>query len=214
MRKVLLLLLGFGGSAVVAILLVQNTVHALVPSGTPLSWPQAVDQTPLRVLALVPYDGAYPEDGSGDPVVNVAALVLENHGSVTLRNGAVKLLQGKQILVFSFTMVPPGARILVAEKSRLPFSDDPVTGCWGWTLEYSGGKHLAVEEYGRSGLTVTNLTEKIISSASICFKPYNPDLDMYIGGYSYWVEVTDLRPGIPRVVPVYRYTSGICKVVK
>lgn len=214
MRKVLLLLLGFGGGAVMAVILIQNTAHALAPLDEPLSWPYAVEQTPLSVLGLVPYDGAYPEDGSRDPVTGVASIILENTGSTTLRNGAVKLLQGNQILVFSFTMVPPGARILVAEKSRLPYSAAPVKGCWGWTLELSAGKKLQIEEYGRSGLTVTNLTDKTLAHVTIQFKLFDPTLQLYIGGYTYCVEVEALKPGIPRVIPVYRYLTGACRIVE
>ena len=213
MRKVLLLLLGLCGSAILTVILVRNTAPVLFPASQPLVWPKGVDQTPLSVLAVLSYEGLYPEDASQDPVSGIAGVVLQNNGSTTLSTGAVRLLQGDRILVFSFTMVPPGAKILVVEKSRLPYSDEPITGLWGWAMEVPQSQTLAVEEYGRSGLSITNLTAETLKKATIYYKRFDPMLELYIGGYTYRLTVFDLRPGIPRTVPVFRYTSGSCRVI-
>lgn len=214
MRKILLLLLGLCGSAAVTVILVQNTAPVLLPSPQPLDWPRGVDQTPLTVLTVLSYEGLYPEDSSQEPVSGIAGVVLQNNGRSTLSTGAVRLLQGDRILVFSFTMVPPGAKILVVEKSKLPYSDEPITGLWGWALELPKAQTVQVEEYGRSGLSITNLTDKTLHSATVYYKVFDPTLELYIGGYTYRVTVYDLRPGIPRKVPAYRYTAGSCRVVK
>ena len=47
----------------------------------------------------------------------LAAVVLYNGSDRLLEKGAVKLRQGEELLVFSFSMLPPGARILVLENS-------------------------------------------------------------------------------------------------
>ncbi len=212
MRRILLLIAGLLGSVVTAAILLQSTVHGLSLEKNALHWPYAVDQTPLRVLAFESYDGPFPEDGSCEQVRNVASVVLENTGSTTLRNGAVKLLQGKQVLVFSFTMLPPGEKILVMEKSRKFFSPEPVTSCWGWSLNQSADHTIRVEEYGRSGFLVTNLGNKA-ANTTICFKTYDPVRTMFIGGYTYRITVSDLRPGVARVFPAYRYIRGAYRIV-
>ena len=213
MRKILLLLLGLCGSAAVTVLLVQNTAPVLL-SSQPICWPKQVDQTPLTVLTVLSYEGLYPEDSSQEPVSGIAGVVLQNNGHSTLSTGAVRLLQGDRILVFSFSMVPPGAKILVVEKSKLPYSNEPITGLWGWALELHQSQTVHVEEYGRSGLSITNLTDKTLHSATVYFKIFDPTLELYIGGYTYRVTVCDLRPGIPRNIPAYRYTAGSCRVIK
>ena len=213
MRRILLLLLALCGSALMTVMLIRNTAPILFSSGQPLTWPRAIDQTPLRVLSVLSYEGLYPEDGSREPVSKVAGIVLYNEGSTTLSSGAVRLLQGDRILVFSFTMVPPGAKILVVEKSRLPYSDEPITGLWGWSLEFHNNQDLQVEEHGRSGLRITNLSKDVLESATVYYKLYDPTLELYIGGYTHRVTVYDLRPGVPRTVPAYRYSAGSCRVV-
>ena len=212
MRRILLLIAGIAGSAIVAAILLQSTAYGLAAEKNSLHLPYTVDQTPLRVLAFEHFDGTYPEDGSCDPVKNVAAVILENTGSTTLQNGAVRLMQGKQILVFSFTMLPAGERILVMEKSRKSFSSDPVTSCWGWSLNHTVDRNFQVEEYGRSGFIVTNLSANN-SNATICFKAYDTVRQMYIGGYTYRLTVQNLKPGIAKVLPAYRYIRGKYRIV-
>jgi len=193
---------------VMAVLLLQATINGF-PSGAdrPVQLPCALSGTPLRVLSIESYDGPFLEDGSCQPVAGVAAVVLENTGSVTLRCGAVRLLQGRQVLVFSFTMLPPGAKMLVAEKSRKSLSGQTITGCWGWSLESNKSRQISLSTNGRAGFLVTNLTDSTLD-ALVRFKAYDTEQSLYIGGYSFQAVVEDLKPGIPRVVPVYCYATG------
>ena len=213
MRRFLLLIAGIAGSTIVAAILLQSTVCGLTTEKNNLHLPYSIDQTPLRVLAFERFDGTYPEDGSCDLVKNVAAVILENTGNTTLQNGAVRLMQGKQILVFSFTMLPPGEKILVMEKSRKSFSSDPITSCWGWSLNHTADRNLQIEEYGRSGFIVTNLSGSN-SNATICFKAYDQVRQMYIGGYTYRLTVQNLKPGIAKVLSAYRYIRGKYRIVQ
>lgn len=211
MRKVMLLLLGIVGGTLAAGVLLGAALPG--EGGQELSWPHHIEQDDLEILDFFGYDGCYYEDGSGDWVWGVASVLLRNTGRTTLRNGAVRLQQGQEILVFSFTMVPPGEKVLVMEKSRKPFVDKPVTGCWSWALEREEKEQLRVEERGRFGLTVTNLTDCPVASAKIYYKLYDPFREYYIGGYTYSIEVTDLVPGKARRIPAFSYVSGTCRVV-
>lgn len=212
MRRILLLIIGFGGGLLAATILLQSTVHALETDKTAVQLPCQVEQTPIRILSFQSYDGPYIEDGSGDDVENIASVVLENTGRHTLRNGAIKLLQGRQVLVFSFTMLPPGDKILVMEKSRKPYSSQQIVSCWGWSLNHTPDRNIRIEEYSRSGFLVTNNGQQI-TSTSICFKSYDSQKDMFIGGYTYRINVSDLKPGIAKVVPMYRYIRGAYRIV-
>lgn len=195
-----------------AVILLQSTVHALESDKNTVHFPCCVEQTHIRILSFQSYDGPYIEDGSGDPVENIASVVLENTGHSTLRNGAVKLLQGRQVLVFSFTMLPPGEKILVMEKSRKLYSSQPVVSCWGWSLNHSSDRDIRIEEYGRSGFLITNKGNQSVNT-SICFKAYDSVKAMFIGGYTYRIHVSDLKPGIAKVVPMYRYIRGAYRIV-
>lgn len=212
MRRILLLITGLVGSLVMTAILLHSAVHGLALEKNALCWPYDVDQTPLRILAFEGNDGTYPEDGSCEQVENVASVILENTGSTTLRNGAVKLLQGNNILVFSFTMLPPGEKILVMEKKHKSFRSAPVTSCWGWSLDQVDDRHIRIEECGRFGFIVTNLGDRP-TSATVSFKSYDPARAMFIGGYTYQVTVPDLKPGVARVIPIYRFIPGTLRIV-
>ena len=215
MRKAMLILGGLGGSALMIALLwmgVSRTVSGLGADGG-ICFPCAVERLPLEVLELRSYDGPFLEDGSGRQVQGVAALVLHNTGEALLEKGAVKIQQGEQVLVFSFTMIPPGAKVLVLEKSGKLFSGSPVTACWGWSLEGEMPSYVRVEEAGRSSLTVTNLTDGTLHQVKIYYKAYDARADLYMGGYSHCVEVQELRPGHCQVVTAWRYISGESRVI-
>lgn len=212
MKRGVLLGLGFCCSIVVAILLLYMALG--VGTGG-IQLPCFVEQTPLQVLELLSYEGPFLEDGSRRYVENVAALVVYNPSDSLLEQGAVKLQQGDRLLVFSFSWIPPGGRVMILESCAKSFSPDPVVSCWGWCLlGESNEEVLRVEEVGRTSLAVTNLTDGKLDRAVVWFKDYDPERCLFIGGISHPLEVNSLLPGHRIVVPVFRYVSGSSMVVR
>ena len=211
MRRGLLLVLGFCGSLLTALLLASVVAKGCESQ---LYLPCDVEQTPLRILELRCYDGPFVEDGSCRQVRGVAALVLFNPSKQFLECGAVKVWQGGRLLVFAFTCIPPEGRVLVLESSAKPYSSDRITDCWGWCITTKTDRPIQVEEVGRSALAVTNLQTETVEEITVYYKDYDPKEKLYIGGISHSITVYNLQKGHRVVVPAFRYLSGESMVVK
>jgi len=138
--------------------------------------PTCVPGTDLQIQALVQYEGAYWEDGTGDYVSNVAALMLYNPSDAGITNGKVYLTLQEQEYLFAFTYLPAGGRILVPEKNRLPYvrgrvtecrCDELVTGDFG--TEDSG---IAFTQNGLSGILLENTTGGELKQVTLFYKLY------------------------------------------
>lgn len=211
MRRAGLLVLGSVGGILAAVVLCTVAVRTLgnAPQGTP--W--AVEQTGLQVLEYISYTGAFLEDGSYRPVEAVAAVIIYNPTDALLERGAVKLQQGQRLLVFSFSWLPPGSRLLVQEGCGQAYVDEPVDACWGWCMEGASNKHLLAQEAGRTALAVTNCASVTLEGGKVYYKDYDPQRHLYLGGITYTLTVPRLRPGQQVVLPVYRYVSGSSMVI-
>ena len=211
MKRGLLLVLGFWGSLLSAMLLVSVASKGYEAK---LYLPCDVEQTPLRIMELRSYDGPFVEDGSCREVKDVAAVVLFNPSEQFLARGAVKVWQEGRLMVFAFSCIPPGGRVLVLESSAKAYEIGRIKNCWGWCVVAEGTPTVQVEEVGRSVLAITNLLDKTAGEITVHYKNYDPEEKLYIGGISYSVTVYQVQPGHRVVVPAFMYLSGKSMVVK
>jgi len=205
------LVLSMLGSLTAAAVLYFSAARCLAVAT--INLPCSVEQTALTVLELRSYDGPYLEDGSRRQVHGVAAVVVHNGGERLLEHGAVKLRQGEDLLVFSFSMLPPGGRLLILEQSAKSFSDTPVNACWGWSVAGETDVRIQTEESGRTSLTLINVTDEAVDSVRVYYKDYDPVGRMLVGGISYSVHVKRLEPGHRATLPAFAYLSGTSMVI-
>lgn len=211
MKRGMLLVLGFAGSVLAALLLGCVVAKGYVPG---MCVPCDVEQTPLQLLEMRSYDGPFVEDGSRRQVRDVAAVVLYNPSEQFLERGAVKVWQGQRLMVFAFSCIPPGGRVLVLESSAKPYDPARIKNCWGWCVTGNTDREVQVEEVGRSALAVTNLRQKTVGEITVYYKDYDPGQKLYIGGVTHSVTVRRLQPGHRVVVPAFMYLSGQSMIVK
>lgn len=209
MRRGLLLVLGFSGSLAAAVLLWISVGRCMCVVA--IKTPCRVAQTPLVVLELRSYDRESIADRA---VAGVAAVLLENTGDVLIEKGVVQLWQGGEALVFSFSMLPPGERILVPEQGGKPFVRQEVNGCWGWTVDGATDVRLQVTEVGRTTIAVQNTSGQLLAEAYAYYKDYDPYEDFFVGGATYCVKVRNLHPGHRVVIPAYGYMRGNSKLIQ
>ena len=179
--------------------------------------PTCVPGTDLQIQALVQYEGAYWEDGTGDYVSNVAALMLYNPSDAGITNGKVSLTLQEQEYLFAFTYLPAGGRILVPEKNRLPYvrgrvtecrCDELVTGDFG--TEDSG---IAFTQNGLSGILLENTTGGELKQVTLSYKLYLQEQDALIGGRTYVFTVESLSAGEIREIVPPKFVWGYSAVV-
>lgn len=208
----MLITLGLLGSLVAAAAL-QFSVAACV-STSAIKLPCRAEQALVTVLELRSYDGPFLEDGSHRAVQGVAAVVVQNEGASLLKTGAVKLRQGQELLVFSFSMLPAGQKLLVLEKTAKPYANRPITSCWGWAVAGETDRRIQTEEAGRTALTLTNITPNKVNEAWVYYKDYDPVQRMLVGGITHSVHISHLLPGHRATVAAFGYLSGSSMVIQ
>lgn len=180
-------------------------------------FPFALEYTSLVAQKLIAYEGAYLEDGSEEAVADVAALVVENTGTIGIEYAQIILVQNGRELSFDATYIPPKSRILLLEENKQPFSAAPVTACRCRTVIPGvfdrAERAVSIKETGMCTLEVTNLTDQVLSDVRIFYKHHEGENDLYVGGITYSTVIPTLEPGETRSVTPYRYASGYAQVV-
>ncbi len=179
--------------------------------------PQSLQYTTLVAQELVCYDGAFLEDGSDEELAGIAALLLENTGTVGIEYTQVVMEQAGRQLIFDATYIPPRGKVLILEKNRAAYSTATVEssrcrvlipGSFDWEKE-----RIRVEPGEGFSLKVTNLTEETLRYVRIFYKQYDGTEDLHIGGITLSAVLPQLKPGETRNVTPYRYAGGYSSIV-
>ena len=144
------------------------------------------------------YNGAFVEDGSDEPVQNVAALLITNGSDQYLDLAKLTYEIDGQEAVFMVTGLPAGGTAWVLEGSRMTasaesefrhkntvtsFRDNAVNTLEGVDLEFNG-----------TMLKATNTTDTTFKALTVYYKVLHDDGN-YLGGITYMVSFGDLEPG-------------------
>ena len=176
-----------------------------------ISFPYSISDTGLVVEQISPYSGYYLEDASDDEISNVAAIVLTNNGG-DLDFVGIGIAQGDRSLAFSASQVPAGATVIIQEQSRAAYEDGNYYSCTATTTESDGFQAstdtIRVEDNGDNSFLVANIGEETVPEVRVFFKNYLPEEDVYVGGITYNVTVTDLEPGMATIVTPGHYDSN------
>ena len=144
------------------------------------------------------FNGAFVEDGSDEPVQNVAALLVTNGSGQYLDLAKLIYELDGQEAVFMVTGLPAGGSAWVLESSRMTasaesefchkstvtsFRDHAVNTLEGVDLEFNG-----------TMLRATNTTDKTFKALTVYYKVLHDDGN-YLGGITYMTAFGDLEPG-------------------
>ena len=211
MKRWMIMGVGVLGAAVAALCLGICIEHGISKN---INLPYKVRQTPLVMLELRSYDGVFLEDGNLREVQGVAAVVIQNTGECLVENGSLRIRQGNVILVFVFTMLPPGAKLLIPECTEQLFVCDQIDACWGVCFFGSRDGRVSVVEVGRSMLKISNTTGELATNVVVYYKFYDEVERQYVGGFSFSIHLDRLEPGKCDIRPAFWYISGQSKVIQ
>ncbi len=190
-----------------------------IPSQTTeagLQLPCTLPDSGLVAEELICYDGPYWEDGSGEPVQNVAALMLYNPGERMVEFAAVSLGQGDRQRYFFAYRLPPKSRCLVLERNRMPYTDEEVTACRElsirWEYQELSREQLNYLGFGKK-LTVINRESRQQDHITLWYKRYVEEGDYYLGGIAYSAHLFYLQPQECRVLTPDYYDAANTRVV-
>ena len=182
-----------------------------------MNFPYEIPETPLIVEKLLDYSGQYWEDGSGEPVENVAGLMVYNPTEQMMRSADFAVDISGQTLYFHLSWLPPGGRCLVLESSRQPYFSQSVTGCRmlavRWTFSQLSSEQIDYVGLG-SLLTVTNREERSYSRVTMWYKRYVPKEDYYLGGISFSARLTSLGAMQQAILNPEKYDSANARIVR
>ena len=188
-----------------------------VQTGYQEGLPCNVKYTPLVAWQLMSYDGPYLEDGTEEELIGVAALVVENTGTIGIEFVQLVVSQGQRELVFNATYIPPRGTVMILEKERQSYTRETVTGCKCRTLipgtfDWEKG-NIHIEPGNGFSMAVTNLTEETMPYVRVFYKQHEGESDLYVGGITFSAVIPDLQPGETREITPYRYANGYSAVV-
>lgn len=211
----MLLVLGIFGSGSVFMLLCTSVAAQMQPEQPPnINFPYRVEETALIVLERICYEGPFVEDGSDREMGNVAGLVIQNMGTDLIEAGEITLVLSDAVQHYRFTMLPPGARLLVLETSGSIYSRESALQCTATSVQ-SLVEEVSVEVcIAMPGcLEIVNRSDTPLERLTVYYKGYNEQAKMYIGGITYNAEISALDPGQTCVVAPYHMACGYTKIV-
>lgn len=152
----------------------------------------------LYCLEFSRYNGEFIEDGSHQPVTDVAAALIENRSQEFLDLATVTYDVGGRTAEFVVTGLPPGAKAWVLESNRMTISDDAQFKFLECTSAFRqdavlSAKDLAVFSAGNT-LSVTNSSDQTLENVCVYYKTVNND-GAYLGGITYMLAFDTLKPG-------------------
>lgn len=195
----------------------KDVLSVISPNAALITLPANVKGTQMIVKSFAGYDGAYLEDGSGDEIVGVAALLVENSGDAGILRAEIVLERSNESMVFCIELLPAGQSVLVLEKNRKIYSSGEFTACTGWAvMEYGDWKKsdlLRIDAGGVNLLTVENLCPEKLGNIKVYYKPQYADGLFSIGGVSRKLWIGELLPGEKITVSPPDYSAEHSSIV-
>jgi hypothetical protein len=183
-----------------------------------LDFPIQIPGTGLTAESLVCYDGPFLESDNREEVQGVTALLVRNNGKIGAVGGEIKLYQADRLLTFSFTQLPPGAAVLVLERSGQVYLREKVSGCGG-NVRYSVSgwnpeDNFTFRELPPGGLTITNTQNRAVKDVRLYYKSAYPEGGFCLGGQTWELLVGAMEAGETLCLYPEHYCCGVSQILR
>lgn len=152
----------------------------------------------ITAEAVGSYTGNYVEDGSDEPIQNVASLIVTNHSEAMLQVADIEFkVNDSETARFRVTNLLPGTAVLVLEANKREYNsmDDysygTVATAWIDYVSLHEDKFLITKDDGK--LTLKNKTENTYTKVYVYYK-YAQVGGAYMGGITYRVPFENIAP--------------------
>ena len=181
-----------------------------------VSFPVILPESGLIVEELRQYQGPYWEDGSGDFVEDVAALMICNPTGRMIAFASFSLTTPEGELYFFAYRLPPKSRCLVLEYQRKCCHPEKALDCRELTVRWDS-QELSREEIHYVGLgsamTIVNRNSRELEHITVWYKQYVASEDYYLGGVVYSAHLFRLPPGQQQTVTPEHYDAAHSRIV-
>lgn len=182
-----------------------------------LSFPVCLEGTTLKILSTVCYEGAFLENGSNTPVVDVLGILVENTGESHIRSAWVMLCGAGETGMFLARDLPPGSRTILLETGGAAWTKGPFFSACGSAetgeADLLATGQLEIQEESIGTVVVTNRTKQTLFDLELSYKNYLSDADIYQGGIVYRCAIGTLHPGQSVTVSPGHYAAGYSRFV-
>ncbi len=203
----------------------KKTVASAFPTNTtestqiyPVSatFPVTLPNSGLIAEELRLYQGSFWEDGSGDYVEEVAALMICNptNRMIAFASFAVDTPEG-QLYFFAYRL-PPKSRCLVQEYNRKSCDPQKALACRELIIRWES-QELSREQIDYVGfgprMTIVNRDSRQLEHVTVWYKQYVKEEDYYLGGVAYSAHLFYVQPGQRRTVTPEYYDAAHARIV-
>lgn len=144
------------------------------------------------------YSGAYVEDGSDEPVENVAAILITNRSGKYLTLARLTYQLDGETALFEVTDLPAGKSVWILEKNRRKATDESKYVYKEAVTSFADHITRTPEElkveYAENMLRVTNISDQTLNHIMVHYKGIHKD-GHYLGGITYKLDFGTLEPG-------------------
>lgn len=177
--------------------------------------PAPISCTPLVVEKLSAYDGSFLEDGSGQEVMDVAAILLHNHSASVIPYAYITVYTPSCRYTFDAFMIPPDSSVLVPEVNGKKLQEVSVVRVFGWITVNNQTQDIRLEtwEKGNDGLWVQNASGRRIRGVTLYHRTYISEGGFYLGGKAFATILPELPPGGMVLIFPENYARGSSRVV-
>ena len=180
------------------------------------SFPIALPDSRLVVEELRQYQGPYWEDGSGDFVEDVAALMICNPTDRMIAFAAFGMDTPDGTLYFFAYRLPPKSRCMVLEYGRKSCDPKKVLACRELMVRWDT-QELSREQINYVGcgpqMTIVNRDSRKLDRVTVWYKQYVQTEDYYLGGAAYSVDLFCIQPEEQRTFMPQYYDAAHARIV-
>lgn len=182
--------------------------------GQNLVFPYCLEQN-LWLELVTGYEGLYLEDGSMEPVSDVAAILLYNAGSEMLEDVEIILETEDGEMVFTGTYLPPGQRTMILAQEKAVYTNQKIQRAEAKVdiMEKATTDDVAISDWEGAGLKLENVSSHLLRDITVFYKTYYEEWGFYLGGLTYQAYAGSLEPGESIALQLPNYASGYSRVL-
>lgn len=194
----------------------MNATAATQNSSVSVAFPITLPDSGLIAEELRHYQGAYWEDGSGDFVEDVVALMICNPTDRMIAFASFVVDTPEGNLYFFAYRLPPKSRCMVLEYNRKSCDSPKVLACREITVRWDA-QELSREQVDYVGLgplmTIVNRDSRQLEHVTVWYKQYVKAEDYYLGGAAYSAHLFYVQPQERRTVTPEHYDAAHARIV-
>lgn len=182
-----------------------------------VAFPYRIPEYDLVIEKMAPYSGLFVENGANQTRNDVAMLLVHNDSKLPVEFAQIRIQYAQEELLFDLSALPAGEKLVVQEKNGKAIPNENASSATAMVVQrpdmQMSENQVQVTDNGDNTLTVRNLTGQTIPTVRVFYKYRMSEEDIFVGGISFTVRITNLGAGASVTIQPSHYTSQTSRVV-